>query len=406
LNLPVIWLNTYEILFIASETGPNPSSGILRVKNSGHKTLNYTVSGVASWLDVKPKSGLCEQEGTKSHSVTVDISGVSEGTYKGQITITDPKASNSPQSISVTLNVSKKNPPQIWVSISSFSFSAKEGGANPSSKSFSVKNSGEGTLNYTISDDASWLSVSPSSGTSQGETKSHTASVSINGLSSGTYNGVITISDPNASNSPQTINVTLSISQQSPPQLWINTKNLSFEATVGGSDPSSQTLRIKNSGDGTLNYAISDDASWLTVNPTSGSSSGGENRHTVSVDIDALGQGTSTGTITITDPDASNNPQEVNVSLEISSPPSGNKISISCNPSSGGTDTIVSVPITISGNNKEIKVFGLELTFDSSVFEFQSVSKGSLTGNWAAVDGNETQAGTVKVVGFAGSGSS
>jgi len=142
----------------------------------------------------------------------------------------------------------------------------------------------------------------------------------------------------------------------------------------------------------------------LTINPTSGSSSGGENRHTVSVDIDGLSQGTYTGTITITDPDASNNPKQVNVSLELSSQPSGNKISISCSPSSGGTDTIVSIPITINGNQNELKVFGLELTFDSSMFEFQSVSKGSLTGDWAAVDGNETQAGTVKIGGFAGSG--
>jgi len=47
----------------------------------------------------------------------------------------------------------------------------------------------------------------------------------------------------------------------------------------------------------------------------------------------------------------------------------------------------------------------LGLTFDSSIFEFQSVSKGSLTGDWAAVDGNKIQAGTVKVEGFAGSGS-
>jgi len=128
-------------------------------------------------LDVKPKSGLYKQGGTKSHSVTVDISGLNEATYKGQITITDPKASNSPQTISVTFNMSKQNPPQIWVSTSSLSFSAKEGGANPFSKSFSVKNNGEGTLNYTISDDASWLDVSPSSGSSSGESNTHQGSV-------------------------------------------------------------------------------------------------------------------------------------------------------------------------------------------------------------------------------------
>jgi len=58
LNLPVIWLNTYEISFTASEIGSNPSSGILMVKNSGHKTLNYTISVDADWVSVKPNRGL------------------------------------------------------------------------------------------------------------------------------------------------------------------------------------------------------------------------------------------------------------------------------------------------------------------------------------------------------------
>jgi len=401
---PKIEVTPESLSFSTKEGSTNLSSQTITVKNEGQGTLNYTISDDASWLNINPKSGICEQSTTKSHTVSIDISGLSQGTYNGTITISDPKAKNSPQTVNVSLNISKQSPPQIWVSTSSLSFSAKEGGANPSSKSFSVKNSSEGTLSYSISDDASWLSVSPSSGSSKGGTKSHAASINISGLSAGTYKATITISDPNASNSPQTISVTLTINQQSPPQIWTNTKNFSFEATVGGSDPSSQTLRIKNSGEGTLDYTISDDASWLTINPASGSSSGGENRHTVSVDIDGLSQGTYTGTIAITDPNASNSPQEVNVSLELSSLPSDNKISISCSPSSGGTDTIVSIPITISGNQKEIKVFGLELTFDSSMFEFQSVNKGSLTGDWAAVDGNETQAGTVKVGGFAGSG--
>jgi len=326
--------------------------------------------------------------------------------YKATITVTRPDAYNNPQKAMVSLKVEKEPPPKIEVTPESLTFSGKEGSTNLLSNTITVKNSGQGTLNYTVSRDVSWLDVKPKSGLCEQEgTKSHSVTVDISGLSEGTYKGQINISDPEAANSPQTISVTLNVSQQPPPQIWTNTKNLSFEATVGGSDPSSQTLRVKNSGDGTLNYTISDDASWLTINPTSGSSSGGENRHTVSVDIDGLSQGTYTGTITITDPDASNSPQEVNVSLELSSPPSGNKISISCSPSSGGTDTIVSIPITISGNNKEIKVFGLELTFDSNIFEFQSVSKGSLTGDWAAVDGKETQAGIVKVGGFAGSGS-
>jgi len=93
------------------------------------------------------------------------------------------------------------------------------------------------------------------------------------------------------------------------------------------------------------------------------------------------------------------------VTLDITSAPSDNEISISCSPSSGGTDTIVSIPITIKGNIKEIEAFGLELTYDTSMFQFQGVSKGSLTGSWAYVDGNDNS-GTVIIGGIKGSASS
>ena len=85
-------------------------------------------------------------------------------------------------------------------------------------------------------------------------------------------------------------------------------------------------------------------------------------------------------------------------------PPALPAISISLNPSSGGTETNVSVSILVSANTKEISVFGVDLSFESSMFVFQSVSKGTLTGGWAAVDGNEIKAGLLKIGGFRGSG--
>jgi hypothetical protein len=79
-------------------------------------------------------------------------------------------------------------------------------------------------------------------------------------------------------------------------------------------------------------------------------------------------------------------------------------ISIVCSPSSGGTDTNFTVAITITNSDREIKVFGLELTFDADKFQFRRVEEGILTESWAAVDGNEIKSGTLKVGGFMGSG--
>ena len=55
--------------------------------------------------------------------------------------------------------------PSLSVTPASLSFSATQGGANPAAKTLSVANTGGGTLSFTDSDDASWLTVTPASGT-------------------------------------------------------------------------------------------------------------------------------------------------------------------------------------------------------------------------------------------------
>jgi hypothetical protein len=79
------------------------------------------------------------------------------------------------------------------------------------------------------------------------------------------------------------------------------------------------------------------------------------------------------------------------------------KVSLSCSPTSGGTNTVVSVTTSIKNNQNEIKSFGFEISFDTKMFKLKSVSGGSLTGGWATVDGNEIVSGTVRIGAFAGS---
>jgi hypothetical protein len=102
--------------------------------------------------------------------------------------------------------------PTISFSPSSFSFSATQGGANPPSQTLHIWNSGGGTLSWSVSDDATWLSLSPTSGSSAGETDTVTVSVGISGMVAGTYSAIITISAPGATNTPQTVPVSLVIS--------------------------------------------------------------------------------------------------------------------------------------------------------------------------------------------------
>src|SRR5262245_37671087 len=109
--------------------------------------------------------------------------------------------------------------PTIGVSPSSLSFTATAGGSNPASQTINITNTGAGTLNFTASDDASWLTVSPTSGTAPATL---TASVNISGLAAGAYNGTITISATGATNTPVSVPVTLTVNGAGGTELIVN----------------------------------------------------------------------------------------------------------------------------------------------------------------------------------------
>ncbi len=211
---------------------------------------------------------------------------------------------------------SSEPPATIFRSPSSMQFTATEGGSPPSNQTLQISNSGGGTLNWSVSDDAPWLSLSPTNGTSTGETDNVTVSVDITGLQAGTHNATITITGSGATNTPQTTSVTLTLAEP-PPTISRSPGSMSFSATEGGGNPANQTLQISNSGGGTLNWNVGDNQSWLSLSPTSGSSTGETDNVTVSVDISNLPAGTYNAIIIISDPNANNSPQTVAVTLNL-----------------------------------------------------------------------------------------
>jgi hypothetical protein len=400
---PVIWVNSYQLTFSATEVGPNPSPQTLQIKNTGVKSLTYTISDDADWLTVNPTSGTSSGQ-ILEHVISVDKSGLASqsNAYTAKLTISSSQACNSPQQISVSLNLSKEPPPEISVTPKDVSFVGTSG-SNPPAQTIKVRNSGQGTLNYALSEDAAWLVVNPTSGTSTGAENAHSLTVHTSGLAVGTYSTAVTITDANASNSPQVVNVTLEISTSLPPRIAVDPNTLKFSAKVGGSNPSSQKIKVQNGGEGTLNYSITDDAAWMTVSPTSGVSTGQEISHTVSASISGLSKGSYSGLITVSSTGASNSPQVVHVTLDIGETPTNNQIYISCSPTSGVTGATINFPVSILGNTKTITSFGLEVTFDTTVFEFVKVDPGSLTSSWGSNFGGFLySSGVVRIGGYNG----
>jgi hypothetical protein len=96
----------------------------------------------------------------------------------------------------------------LQVTPESLSFTAVEEGSNPQSRYITIDQSGGDELNWNANESASWLTISPTIGTTP---STLTASVNITGLMIGTYSDTLAITSDAAGNSPQMVSVVLHI---------------------------------------------------------------------------------------------------------------------------------------------------------------------------------------------------
>ena len=256
----------------------------VRLDGVVHHTENSTPYGFPSDNGTTVTTGLF---GTGSH--TVEFVFYLQGTANeiGRASVTVQEGSPPPPPV---------EPPSIGVSPTNLSFTATQGGANPSTQSLSITNTGDGTLNWTAADNTSWLTLSPASGTGDGAV---TLTVTTGALAAGSYSATLTLNATGADS--VTVPVTFTVATASvPPAIGMSPTSLSFTARRGGSDPATQTLSISNTGGGTLNWTAVDNAPWLALLTLLGQASGTGNAVvTVSVSTGSLAVGTYTGSITI-----------------------------------------------------------------------------------------------------------
>jgi predicted outer membrane repeat protein len=88
---------------------------------------------------------------------------------------------------------------------------ACEVGYNAPAQVFDITNCGGDILAYEITDDADWITCSPESGGSTGETDTITVDYATSALAAGEYSATIIVADPAAGNSPRIIDVNLMV---------------------------------------------------------------------------------------------------------------------------------------------------------------------------------------------------
>ena len=217
--------------FVLNHSTGQPTTGTATISAGGPKALLFKFSPVITSVQSTTTTGLSGL--TVESGSTIVVSGAGFGTTTAtqlsangaalsiaqisdqQITAYLPSSYNGLVRFTVTnatgqhsvnaMTVPAAVPPSISLSSTQLQFFYTVGGANPPSQSITIGNGGGGVLSWTATSSASWLNLSTSGGTLM---------VSVNPLSLNptTYTGTITVTAPGASNSPQAIRVTLTVS--------------------------------------------------------------------------------------------------------------------------------------------------------------------------------------------------
>jgi hypothetical protein len=209
--------------------------------------------------------------------------------------------------------------PAIGLNTTSLGFAGTVGGINPSAQTIGISNVGSGTLIWSASSSAAWLTLGPVSGTNAGTV---TATAKVAGLLSGSYSAMVTVTATGATTKmvPVTLTVTGSTSSGT---IGFSPANLAFVGTVGGTNPAAKPFMLTNTGGGTLSWTVSDNATWLQLNTAAGTTTTETDTISASVTASGLAAGTYNAIITVTASGSTNGPRQIPVSLTLGSTTAG-----------------------------------------------------------------------------------
>jgi uncharacterized protein (TIGR03437 family) len=237
-------------------------TGAVTVMNAGGGTLHFTATAISdqgNWLVLTtPSAATASSSAPAIVGFTVDPSNLDAALHTGQIRITDTDSGD--QSTAYVMVAASPSGLSMQLSRTGIGFLASPSAPLPQAQVFSVSSHGLGTLRWTAQAQvlspagSNWLSVSPAAGTAP-SSPGAAVSVSVNptGLPPGQYYGSISVSSPNAVNSPQSLTVVLNVGS-SAVQLPVGGALIS--AFVGGSARFTQPLTVFNPSSAPLSYSV------------------------------------------------------------------------------------------------------------------------------------------------------
>lgn len=253
-------------LTFSGNVGEAVTNQTLQICNGGGHTLNWTanITGTnVTWLSMSPMNGTnltaacnfteCNLTKCNSTEVAVNTTDLPMGIYHANITINSTDTGVVNKTVPVTLNLGV---PAISASPIPLTFTTNEG-ENPADKTLEIWNSGTGTLNWELTDNAAWLGESLMSDSSTGvdDKTSVTVSVDASGMAAGDYSATITITGSPTVTVPVTLNIVSAMPELpvAPAQLSASGLSISPQQVQPGLDVTI-SINVANTGGETGSY--------------------------------------------------------------------------------------------------------------------------------------------------------
>ena len=177
-----------------------PASPSYVVQNTGALPMAFTVTGAPAWVTLSAVGGSLAPGATTTINVSFNAAAnaLPVGAQSGSLTFTNTTNGLGNAARTVTLNIME--PARLAVTpADGLVASGYQGGPfSPSSKTFTLSNSGAYPLDFTAADNQGWLDVAPASGTiPAGGSTTVTLSINAaaNALASGPYSGTLTLTN-------------------------------------------------------------------------------------------------------------------------------------------------------------------------------------------------------------------
>lgn len=333
---PHLIVDNLEIDLGAATVGAN-SIRPLSMHNDGSGSIVWSASSNQPWLLLAPNQGTFSDEQTIS--VGGERANLKPGNYNGTITVSSNVSQSINVQVTMTVRALPPNPgPVLQVTPPVLSYTAVDGGGSPASQYLVIGNPGSQPMHWSLANNTpptqsqgsflnslgssvNWLNTDQSSGTvAPRATSIVKVNVQSKSLLPGAYTDTLIFSaDQNTINSPQNVNISLTV--QPACSLQVSTNALQFTAVKGQNNPNNQAVSLSASSScgNATSWSASSSASWLTITPTNGQLKGvTSSTVAVSVNTASLASGNYNGVVTLT---TARSTQAVQVQLTVQPPP-------------------------------------------------------------------------------------